>query len=235
MCNLYNVTTTHEAIIAWVRAMRDVAGNMPPAFEVYPDSMGPVVRNAPDGVRELARLRWGMPTPPKFLTGKADRGVTNIRNPTSPHWRAWLKVEHRCVVLANCFAEPDPARKVEGERTPDTWFALNDDRPLFAFAGIWTRWRGVRKVKDGPGEFDLYGFLTTEPNSVVAPVHQKAMPVILTTEAEVETWLTAPAEEALKLQRPLPDAALKVVPAPPNAGEVTMPAPPPVPPQGSLL
>jgi putative SOS response-associated peptidase YedK len=37
------------------------------------------------------------------------------------------------------------------------------------------------------------------------------MPVILTTEAEIETWMTAPADEALKLQRPLPDGSLKIV------------------------
>jgi hypothetical protein len=47
-------------------------------------------------------------------------------------------------------------------------------------------------------------FGSAEPNSVVGPIHPKAMPVILTTPDEVETWLTAPAAEALKLQRSLP-------------------------------
>jgi putative SOS response-associated peptidase YedK len=37
------------------------------------------------------------------------------------------------------------------------------------------------------------------------------MPVILTNEAEIEQWMTAPADEALKLQRPLPDGVLNVV------------------------
>jgi hypothetical protein len=41
-------------------------------------------------------------------------------------------------------------------------------------------------------------------NRTVGPIHPKAMPVILTTPDEVETSLTAPAAEALKLQRPLP-------------------------------
>lgn len=58
---------------------------------------------------------------------------------------------------------------------------------------------------------DLYAFLTTEANAEVFAIHPKAMPVILTTPDEVETWMTAPAEEALKLQRPLPDGALKIV------------------------
>jgi putative SOS response-associated peptidase YedK len=37
------------------------------------------------------------------------------------------------------------------------------------------------------------------------------MPVILTTPEEVETWMTARADEALKLQRPLPDGSLRIV------------------------
>ena len=49
-----------------------------------------------------------------------------------------------------------------------------------------------------------------EPNDVVRPVHPKAIPVIPKPE-EIETWMTAPAEVALKLQRPLPDGALRTV------------------------
>jgi putative SOS response-associated peptidase YedK len=39
----------------------------------------------------------------------------------------------------------------------------------------------------------------------------KAMPVILTDESQIETWLTAPANEALQLQRLLPSDVLKIV------------------------
>jgi hypothetical protein len=91
--------------------------------------------------------------------------------------------------------------------------ALSEDRPLFAFAGLWTRWRGVRGPKSAPieGTHELFGFLTTEANAIVAPVHSKAMPVILTTREEVDRWLEADIENAIALQRPLPDDALRVV------------------------
>ena len=49
--------------------------------------------------------------------------------------------------------------------------------------------------------------MTTEANAVVGPIHPKAMPVILTTQAEVDTWLSAATMDALALQRPLPDSA----------------------------
>jgi putative SOS response-associated peptidase YedK len=49
------------------------------------------------------------------------------------------------------------------------------------------------------------------PNAVVAPIHPKAMPVILTKPEEIEAWMTAPAKEALELQKPLPNDALRIV------------------------
>jgi putative SOS response-associated peptidase YedK len=70
----------------------------------------------------------------------------------------------------------------------------------------------VTKAEPVEDEYLLYSFLTSEPNGVVGPIHPKAMPVILTTPEEYETWHTAPAEVALKQQRPLPDDMLEIGP-----------------------
>ena len=166
--------------------MSDRLGNLEPSLDVYPDRLAPVVRNTGSG-RELARLTWGMPTPPQFLKAPdaPDTGVTNIRNAKSPHWRRWLNPESRCLVPFTSFSENELSPG--GSRQP-IWFAFDEDRPLAFFAGIWTRWTSVRKIKEGEVTADLFGFLTTEPNAEVATVHPQAMPVILTTEEEREVW-----------------------------------------------
>jgi putative SOS response-associated peptidase YedK len=47
------------------------------------------------------------------------------------------------------------------------WFAINDERPLFAFAGLWITFKGDRgpKSKPVPGSHLVYGLLTTAPNA----------------------------------------------------------------------
>jgi putative SOS response-associated peptidase YedK len=205
MCNLYSLTKGQAAIRDWFRASHDRTGNLPLFPGIFPDQLAPIVRNGADGERELVMARWGMPGPPQFGGGP----ITNIRNVGSPHWRGWLGKQNRCIVPATSFCEYADTKP---RKTPK-WFALGQDRPLFAFAGLWTPWRGVRGPKSAPvdGTHELFGFLTTEANAVVAPIHPKAMPVILTTPAEIDLWLLADAPKALELQRPLPDDALRIV------------------------
>jgi putative SOS response-associated peptidase YedK len=69
------------------------------------------------------------------------------------------------------------------------WFALDESRPLFAFAGIFRLWTGERKGETG--EHYLFAFLTTSSNDIVRPVHAKAMPGLLTTAEEWALGLMA--------------------------------------------
>lgn len=207
MCNLYSLAATPEEIRRWFGVTRDETGNLPALPAIFPDQRAPVVRQGAED-RELTLMRWGIPGPKAF----GEHPVTNVRNVKSPHWRPWLKPQYRCLVPVAAFSEYADTRP---RKTP-VWFALGEARPLFAFAGIWRPWTGVRGTKtENPDriaeEHRLFSFLTTEANGVVGPVHPKAMPVLLTTPEECATWLEAPTEDALRLQRPLPDDLMREV------------------------
>jgi putative SOS response-associated peptidase YedK len=166
------------AISALFRVVNRYVGNLASMPGVFPDYKAPIVRTGAEG-RELATARWGMPSSSKALLdatkkrakklqakGKLvdfrellrmepDSGTTNIRKVESKHWTRWLGPQHRCVVPFNSFSE---FNKAEGG---DIWFAFDEGRPLACFAGIWTKWTSVRKVKEGETTNDLYAFLTT--------------------------------------------------------------------------
>lgn len=117
MCNLYSITTNQAAIADLFRVVRRYEGNLAPMPGVFPDYPAPVIREAGNGEREMVMMRWGMPPPPR--TGGPP--VTNIRNTSSPHWRAWLKPEHRCLVPVNSFAEYAPEPNPETKKKDVVW------------------------------------------------------------------------------------------------------------------
>jgi putative SOS response-associated peptidase YedK len=125
--------------------------------------------------------------------------------------KALTKELGKACAMANILANSRWTCGPRAKRWSSKPISFSATRPLACFAGIWTNWTSVREIKEGETTNDIFAFLTTEPNAEVGAIHPKAMPVILTTPDEVETWLTAQPDEALRLQRPLPDKALRIV------------------------
>ncbi len=203
MCNLYSNTIPAEAM----RQLFDVAvehnrlGNAEPLPAIYPKQMAPVVRLAEDGKRELVQLSWGFRTTKKskktgaIIQPGAWNNARDDKVRSSGLWRGSFE-ERRCLVPASSFCE------AKG-RSPATyyWFALKseEDRPPFAFAGMWqtSRYQG----KDGPEEAATYTVITTTVNEIVEPIHPQRMPVILKPD-DFEQWMSGNPEEAVDLLQP---------------------------------
>lgn len=207
MCNLYSITAAREAMLRMFRVGHNRAASVAPLPAIFPGHVAPVVRLADDGERELTTMSWGFVLP---MDGRAPRRVTNTRDDKlqSRFWRSSFE-RRRCLVPASSFCEP------HDDRRPATWhwFALagEEPRPLFAFAGIWQRWRGPVK-KDGPAvDLDVYSFMTTDPNSATQSINHERSPVVLTDQDEFDAWLGSDLAAAQALVRPIAAERLRIV------------------------
>lgn len=226
MCNLYSNTTNPEAMrrLFAVAPEEDRLGNLAPAPAIHPRATGAVLRLTREGGRRLETMHWGFVLPQvSKRTGKPilPKAVNNARDDrlrASPFWKASFE-RRRCLVPATSFCE------TKG-RAPATfvWFAMAGEaaRPVFAFAGLWTRYRG--RYKEEEVELDCYTVVTTRPNPLVAEVHPDRMPAILPPK-DWQTWLEGPPDEAAALIRPFPAEAMRVVRE--GVGETADPAPGP--------
>ena len=114
---------------------------------------------------------------------------------TSPAFREAFE-RRRCLVPADWFYEwlrVDP-------KTKQPFAIALKDRSMFPFAGLWECW----KDKATGGRLYTFTIVTTDPNEVVAHLHNR-MPVILSPE-DYDRWL-APVDLAqlpVDLLRPFP-------------------------------
>jgi putative SOS response-associated peptidase YedK len=208
MCNLYSLNKKRDAVARFFRVSHNRAGSFEPTSAIFPKHIAPVVRLSADGEREIVTMGWGFML---LQNGRAPRPVTNVRDDTilkSSFWKSSFE-QRRCLVPASSFCEPN------GDVKPATWhwfsIAGNEPRPVFAFPGIWRRYKGPMK-KDGANvDIETYSFLTTTANSLVATINHERMPVLLTREEEFETWLRAPMEEAFALAREYPPEQMRIV------------------------
>ncbi len=207
MCNLYSMTRNRDAILRLFRLSHNRAAAFDPQDAIFPGYVAPVVRKAADGERELLNLNWGFILLQK---DRAPRRVTNVRDDkilTSKFWRPSFE-QRRCLVPASSYCEP------KGEKPAIWhWFAIDGDdtRPVFAFPGVWTRYKGPLKKNGETVEQEVFAFMTTEPNALTASINHERMPVLLSNRDDFETWLSGSTEEAFRLARSYAADQMRIV------------------------
>ena len=184
MCNLYRVP----------QSMADMANHFgvanPPQpgipTETKRGEHGLIVRGA-SGRRVILEVKWGFPRPQKDSSGQLlhHEPVNLIADITNPMWDKMAPdPRYRCLIPVSAFAQPDGKR---GSMTR-TWFRVKD-WPIFAWAGF---------CRNSEAWGPVYGAMTTDSNSAVAPLNPR-MPVILAPD-EYERWLMGSIEDVIEFQ-----------------------------------
>jgi putative SOS response-associated peptidase YedK len=169
-----------------------------PRFNAAPSQTLPIVRTAHDGSIELTTARWGFV--PFWTKDKPKLAPINAKCETvatSAMFRQAFK-NGRCLVPADGFYEWKGAKPPKQPH----FIHLRGDG-IFAFAGLWSRWN----PPDGRS-VDTFTILTTTPNELMAPIHNR-MPVIL-HESDYEAWLSRSDPRALF--RPFEASVLEAYP-----------------------
>jgi putative SOS response-associated peptidase YedK len=170
-----------------------------PRYNIAPTQEVPVVVS--ESPRRLVSMRWGL-IPRWAKDPKIGSRMINARAETlqeRPAFRDAL-ASRRCLVPATGFYE----WKKSGQRRVPYYVHMKGQR-LCAFAGLYDRWQDPAGT-----EIASFTIVTTEPNAVVAPLHDR-MPVILLPEYE-ERWVgggVLPGPERERILAPLDPAHLE--------------------------
>jgi putative SOS response-associated peptidase YedK len=188
----------------------------PPSWNVAPQTMQPVIRLNPDtGAREMVLMRWGLV--PFFAKSPIfNYSTINAKSETllaRPTFREAFRCR-RCLVPINSYFEwqtLDPVKK-----SKQVWaIGLKSEEP-FALGGIWERWVS----KDKQAGLESYSIVTTEPNELLAPLHDR-MPLIVAPR-DYQRWLEPgePQRPPIDLLRPFDADMMKIWRVKPDVGNV---------------
>ena len=179
MCGRYRLSRRKQLIAEYFETGNEV--DWEPRYNIAPSQQVGIIRQDPERPeRYFALARWGL-IPSWASDASIGSKTINARSETvltKPAFRDAFS-SRRCLLPADGFFE---WRRSGREKQP-FHFGMQDDS-LFAFAGLWDRWR------DPAGDVvESCSILTTTPNSLLANIHDR-MPVILRQE-NYDLWLDA--------------------------------------------
>lgn len=199
MCGRYTLVETNK-LQERFQTVNTLDG-LKPNYNVAPGQIMPVVV-ANGEKNELKVMKWGL-VPSWAKEERIGYKMINARAEgieTKPSFRDAFK-KQRCIVPANGFYE---WQTKETAKIPQYIHFKKDN--LFGFAGLWEHWQKPNGV-----EIETYTIITTEPNSLMEPIHNR-MPVILKADHE-DAWLdqkNVDVEFLRTLLKPYPSTELNV-------------------------
>jgi putative SOS response-associated peptidase YedK len=201
MCSRYSLTSPPEAVRAYFRYDNEAV--FPPRYNIAPSQPVAIVRNKPQGGREMALVRWGF-IPVWIKDPRAFKMLINARGESAadkPSFRAAMR-HRRCLVPADGFYEWKGAA---GAKRPHL-VKLRAGGPM-ALAGIFECWLGA----DG-SEIETMAVLTVPANAAMSALHER-MPALIAPE-NFDTWLDCSSGSSVgitELLRPAPEDSLDIV------------------------
>jgi putative SOS response-associated peptidase YedK len=214
MCGRFLASKSPDEIARWF-ATRNATPNSRQRYNVAPTQDILAVRFNPEtNERTLDALRWGL-VPYWAKDMKIGYSLINAKAETvaeKPAFREAFK-SRRCLIAADGFYE---WKKLDA-KTKQPYAITMKDRSMFGFAGLWERW----KDKASGEVVRSCTIITTTPNEVSAPIHDR-MPVIIAPE-DYGKWLGE--EEAdpvrlLQMLKPFPAEAMMAFPVDARVGNV---------------
>lgn len=178
MCGRYRLSRRKQVVEEYFDTA-SLEHDWNPRYNIAPTQNVLVIRQNPkEPAREISFVRWGL-IPSWANDSSVAAKMINARSETAsmkPAFRDALK-SRRCLIPADAFYEWKRMRK---SRQPYCFEV--DEGELFAFAGIWDRWKNA-----SGNAVETCSILTTTPNAVTAVVHDR-MPVILDSDS-YDLWL----------------------------------------------
>lgn len=149
-----------------------------PRFNIAPSQDVPLIRLNAHEERIIGLAKWGLI--PSWANGSPKTKPINARAETVATSGMFRQAfaRRRCLIPADGFYE------WKGEKPPKQPYFMhlkNDD--LFAFAGIWERW----KQEESAETIDTFAIITTGPNELMQSIHNR-MPAILRKD-DYASWL----------------------------------------------
>ncbi len=144
-----------------------------PCYNIAPTRDVAAVIN--DGANRLIKARWGL-IPPWSKDPSIGSRMINTRAETVAEKPSFKKPfrYNRCLIVADGFYE----WRKEGNRKIPVYVRLRSGKP-FGLAGLYSDWK-----PPGGDTIRTCTIITTEPNSLLEPIHNR-MPVIIPKE---ENW-----------------------------------------------